>query len=84
VTVANTSFSRSNHTIATATATCASGQKVLGGGGWMDVGVNTGDNGQSTMIANYPDTTSSWTVSYWNGSALTAGDVLKVYAICAA
>ena len=61
---------------ATLTVSCASNQKVLGGGG-------SANYYGMTLSSSYPNGSSSWTVIYRNNSAYTQTVSMDAYAICA-
>jgi hypothetical protein len=70
------------HTLVTATATCASGV-VLGGGG--QVTTTSANKDRAVLVASYPSTPTVWTVTgVVATAALGAGQTMTVqaYALC--
>ena len=62
----------------TATATCSTGNMVLGGGCIFDA---NDDNCCIVPLASYPDSPTTYTCRVWNGVGATRS--IQAYAICA-
>jgi hypothetical protein len=66
----------------TVKAQCPQGKVVLGGGGRITFSPGSGSVGQA-FANNYPDTTSSWTVSVRSPVVTQLGWQAIAYAVCA-
>ena len=71
------------NTIVSATVTCPSGTKILGGGGTYTVS-NANQYSRVAIVQSYPSAANAWTFAVRVNTALGAGVTLTVstYAVC--